>query len=178
MKDTDNNYQADFLTKGIESSKAHGNGHQWSDVIVLGEFTKQSSADQRNEKFYQLSRLALQVFYTKPFRHFVHGFTAFESNFELWVFNRSGAYISGLFTLEKDKEKLVRAICSYLLMSDQELGMDSSIQQIDGRSFVSIHDEKLKKSSEFEINPKPFLWLGHYVHVEVPASKHLTKVNL
>ncbi|CAD6503667.1 BgTH12-03326 [Blumeria graminis f. sp. triticale] len=163
MKGTNNSYQVDFLTKRIGSSNAHINFHQWSDVRVLGEFTKKDSSDQRHEKFYQLSRLALQVFYTQPLRHFVHGFTAFESNFELWVFNRSGAYSSGLFTLKEDKEKFVRAICSYLLMSDQELGIDSSIQKVNGRSTVSIHDENHKKARKFDINPNPFFMAGTIV---------------
>ncbi|CAD6503681.1 BgTH12-03340 [Blumeria graminis f. sp. triticale] len=163
MRGTNNDYQVDFLTKRIESSNAHINFHQWSDVRVLGEFTKQSCADQRNENFYQLSRLALQVFYKQPLRHFVHGFTAFQSNFELWVFNRSGAYSSGLFNIEDDKEKFVRAICSYLLMSDQELGIDSSIQKVNGRSFVSIYDEKHKETRKFVINPKPFFMVGTIV---------------
>ncbi|VDB90537.1 Bgt-20742-3 [Blumeria graminis f. sp. tritici] len=78
MRGTDHGYQVDFLTKRIRSSNAHRHGNQWSDVRVLGEITKKSCADQRNEKFYQLSRLALQVFYTQPLRHFVYGFTAFE----------------------------------------------------------------------------------------------------
>ncbi|CAD6503675.1 BgTH12-03334 [Blumeria graminis f. sp. triticale] len=163
MRGTNNDYQVDFLTKRIGSSNAHINFHQWSDVRVLGEFTKQSCADQRNEKFYQLSRLALQVFYKQPLRHFVHGFTAFQSNFELWVFNRSGAYSSGLFNIEDDKEKFVRAICSYLLMNDQELGIDSSIQKVNGRSFVSIYDEKQKETRKFVINPKPFFMVGTIV---------------
>ncbi|CAD6501097.1 BgTH12-01352 [Blumeria graminis f. sp. triticale] len=163
MRGTNNDYQADFLTKRIGSSNAHSKVHQWSDVRVLGEFTKKKSSGQRNEKFYQLSRLALQVFYTQPLRHFVHGFTAFKSNFELWVFNRSGAYSSGLFNIEDDKEKLVRAICSYLLMSDQELGIDSSIEKVNGRSSVSIYDEKQKETRKFDINPNPFFMVGTIV---------------
>ncbi|CAD6503685.1 BgTH12-03344 [Blumeria graminis f. sp. triticale] len=163
MSGTNNDYQVDFLTKKIGSSNAHINFHQWSDVRVLGEFTKKKSPGQRNEKFYQLSRIALQVFYTQPLRHFVHGFTAFESNFELWVINRSGAYSSGLFNIEVDKEKFVRAICSYLLMSDQELGIDSSIQKVNGRSSVSIYDEKQKETRKFIINPKPFFMVGTIV---------------
>ncbi|CAD6503693.1 BgTH12-03352 [Blumeria graminis f. sp. triticale] len=163
MSGTNNDYQVDFLTKRIGSSNAHINFHQWSDVRVLGEFTKKKSPGQRNEKFYQLSRIALQVFYTQPLRHFVHGFTAFESNFELWVFNRSGAYSSGLFNIEDDKEKFVRAICSYLLMSDQELGIDSSIQKVNGRSSVSIYDENQKETRKFVINPKPFFMVGTIV---------------
>ncbi|CCU76931.1 serine/threonine-protein kinase Sgk2 [Blumeria hordei DH14] len=156
MTGTDNNCQADLITKRMEFSNVHTQKHQWSDVRALGEFSKNSSKNKRKARFLQLSRLALEVFYTQPLRHFVHGFCVFESSFELWVFNRSGAFSSGLFDLEKDKEKLVRAICSYLLMSDQELGMDSSIRQVDGRSFVSIDDKKLKKRTEFEINPNSF----------------------
>ncbi|VDB90403.1 Bgt-51471, partial [Blumeria graminis f. sp. tritici] len=58
---------------------------------------------------------------------FLHGILLFKTDFELWSFNRSGAYSSGLLSLKDNKEKLVRAISSYLSMSDQELGIDSTI---------------------------------------------------
>ncbi|SZF02823.1 unnamed protein product [Blumeria hordei] len=163
MRGTDNNYQADLITKRIEFSNDHTHEHQWSDVRALGEFSKISSTNIRKAKFLQLSRLALEVFYTQPLRHFVHGFCVFQSSFELWVFNRSGAFSSGVFDLEKHKEKLVRAICSYLLMSDQELGMDSSIRHVDGRSFVSIDDKKLDKTTELELKPDSFFRVGTLV---------------
>ncbi|SZF00766.1 unnamed protein product [Blumeria hordei] len=163
MRGTANNYQADLITKRIEFSNDHTHEHQWSDVRALGEFSKISSTYKRKEKFLQLSRLALEVFYTQPLRHFVHGFCVFQSSFELWVFNRSGAFSSGVFDLEKHKEKLVRAICSYLLMSDQELGMDLSIRHVDGRSFVSIDDKKLDKTTELELKPDSFFRVGTLV---------------
>ncbi|VDB90536.1 Bgt-51634 [Blumeria graminis f. sp. tritici] len=91
------------------------------------------------------------------------------------VFNRSGAYSSGLFTLKEDKEKFVRAICSYLLMSDEELGIDSSIQKVNRRSSVSIHDEKLKETRELDINPNPFFMAGTIVTRGTTCSETLDK---
>ncbi|VCU39379.1 Bgt-50099, partial [Blumeria graminis f. sp. tritici] len=70
--------------------------------------------------------------------HFIYGFCVFESKFELWVLNRSSACSLGLFPLDKDKQKLVRAIYSYLLMSDKEHGIDSSIQKVNSSSFVTV----------------------------------------
>lgn len=173
MQGSTNQRQVDFLIESIEVPSAEE--HQWKDVRVLGEFTKLSYSSARKEKFLQLSRLVLEVFSTQPLRHFVHGFCLFKEDFQLWVFNRSGAYSSGPLSLTADKENFVRAISSYLLMSDQELGIDSSIQQANGRSFITVSDKDLKESREFEVNPAPIFKLGTLVTCGTTCYETLNK---
>ncbi|CAD6503662.1 BgTH12-03321 [Blumeria graminis f. sp. triticale] len=104
-----------------------------------------------------------EIFIKQPLRTLVHGFCCFKKDFGLWVFHRSGAYSSGLLSIKDEKEKLTRAISSYLLMSDQELGLDTSIKHINGRSFITLNDEKHQERREFEISPTPISIEGRVV---------------
>jgi hypothetical protein len=51
------------------------------------------------------------------------------------MFDRSGPYSSGPFDIHDKPEKFIRALMSYTLMSDDELGLDSFIKQ-DGQDNV------------------------------------------
>ncbi|SZF00954.1 unnamed protein product [Blumeria hordei] len=161
IKGTNKNYQADFLIKGI--NVANNEIHQWKDVKVLGEFTKEPYNDKKRDKFLELSRSVLQIFSTQPLRQFVHAFCLFKSDFELWLFNRSGAYSSGPLSIEIHKDKLVRAISSYLFMSDEELGIYCPFRYINGRSLLSLSNEKGDQSQDYEINPDPIFKAGTIV---------------
>ncbi|VDB88723.1 Bgt-50276 [Blumeria graminis f. sp. tritici] len=161
IKGTTNNYQVDFLVKSIDVPS--NEIHQWKDVRVLGEFTIKPFKDERRNKFLQLSRSVLQIFSTQPLRQFVHGFCLFKNDFELWLFNRSGAYSSGPLSIKDNKDKLVRAISSYLFMSDEELGIYSPFRNVNGRSFLSFSTEKDDQAQDYDINPNPIFKAGTLV---------------
>ncbi|CAD6501084.1 BgTH12-06783 [Blumeria graminis f. sp. triticale] len=127
--------------------------HKWEDVRVIGEVTK--SAEKKKEKFYQLTMYVREIFYAQPLRRFVHGFCLHKRQILLWIIDRSGAYSSSAFNVIADQEKLVRALSSYMLMSDEELGLDTTIRQYNGRSFVKIRDGDLTLERWVEINPVP-----------------------
>lgn len=46
---------------------------------------------------------------------------------ELWVFDRSGPYSSGEFDIHKEPYKFICAIAGYLMMNNDELGLDTFI---------------------------------------------------
>ncbi|CAD6503714.1 BgTH12-03372 [Blumeria graminis f. sp. triticale] len=48
-------------------------------------------------------------------------------------------------------------------MNEQELGIDSSIQQFNGRSFITVDDENLKETRVFDVNPDPIFKVGTLV---------------
>ncbi|SZF02821.1 unnamed protein product [Blumeria hordei] len=96
-----------------------------------------------------------EVFYAQPLRRYVHGFCLQKGEVLLWIIDRSGAYSSSAFNVIADQEKLVRAISSYMLMSDEELGLDTTIRKCSGRSFVKIRDGDLTLKRWVEINPVP-----------------------
>ncbi|KAG6041281.1 hypothetical protein E4U17_001736 [Claviceps sp. LM77 group G4] len=73
-----------------------------------------------------------------------------------WVFDRSGAYSGTKFNIHKDPERLFRMLCGYVMMSDDELGLDTFIQHKDGKMVVimpvNIHKPEL---TELELRPEP-----------------------
>ncbi|CAD6500080.1 BgTH12-04183 [Blumeria graminis f. sp. triticale] len=146
--------QIDFLIKSIE---LQNDDVDWRNMNVGAEFTIISSEDIRKKKFLQLSRCAREVYCAQPLRRFMHGFLTFKEEFELWVFDRSGAYSWGRMSIIDRKEIFVRALCSYLLMSDEELGRDMSVLQMHGNSIASFTESDGNSDLIFEIKPKPVI---------------------
>ncbi|KAG6071946.1 hypothetical protein E4U33_003425 [Claviceps sp. LM78 group G4] len=52
---------------------------------------------------------------------------------ETWVFDRSGPYSGATFNVHEEPEKFVQVLCGYLMMSDEELGLDILTEEKDGR---------------------------------------------
>ncbi|VCU40283.1 Bgt-50349, partial [Blumeria graminis f. sp. tritici] len=72
-------------------------------------------------------------------------------------FDRSGAYRSGLLSIVDDKEIFIRAISSYLLISDEELGRDMSILQKGEDKFVQFLKSGNIEGPSYEIKSKPLV---------------------
>ncbi|VCU39387.1 Bgt-20073 [Blumeria graminis f. sp. tritici] len=127
--------------------------HHWRDIRVVGEFTK--SPVKKEAKYHQLTRYIREIFYAQPLRRFVHGFVVHGLHAEFWILDRSGAYSSGEISLIENEEKLVRALSSYAFMSDEELGLDTTIRCVNGKSYINIRDNKDASEREIEIDPEP-----------------------
>ncbi|CAD6500094.1 BgTH12-04197 [Blumeria graminis f. sp. triticale] len=147
--------QLDFMVKSI--NLPNDGPAEWENINVLGEFTISPWEEERKKKFIQLSRSVREVFCAQPLRRFIHGFCLFGDQFELWLFDRSGAYSAGPKKIVDDKEMLVRAISSYLLMSDEELGRDMSILRKNGQSTANFTGSDGNSDQIFEIKPKPVI---------------------
>ncbi|CAD6501184.1 BgTH12-01438 [Blumeria graminis f. sp. triticale] len=148
------NAQVDFLIHSIELSD---DKPEWKDVKVVAEFTKQTDTSARKAKFTQLSRYVREIFCAQPLRRFVHCFFFLKTKFELWIFDRTGAYSSGLKSIIIEKELFVRAISSYLLMTDEDLGLDLSTSQVGENTFVTIKGSNDDPTLQFQIEPKPII---------------------
>ncbi|VDB83492.1 Bgt-60033 [Blumeria graminis f. sp. tritici] len=129
----------------------------WSQVRVVAGLSEKPSRSRRKVRFIQLATYVRQIFYAQPLRRFVHGFCLFDKEIEFWMIDRTGAYSSGYISIENDEQALVRAISSYLLMSDKELGLDTTIRQVDGRSMIKIVEDESGETKEIEIDPKPLI---------------------
>ncbi|VCU40878.1 Bgt-50027 [Blumeria graminis f. sp. tritici] len=81
--------QIDFLVKSID---IQNDDVDWKNMNVGAEFTVSPSTPIRKKKFLQLSRCSCEAYCAQPLRRFMHGFLMFKEEFELWVFDRSGAY--------------------------------------------------------------------------------------
>ncbi|CAD6500142.1 BgTH12-04245 [Blumeria graminis f. sp. triticale] len=147
--------QIDFLVKDIDLPKE--GPADWEKVKALGEFTISPGENQRKRNIVQLSRSVREVFCAQPLRRFLHGFCLFEEDFELWLFDRSGAYSSGPKNIVRNKKLFVRAISSYLLMSDEELGCDMSILHHGEDKFVQFPKIGKDPGQSFEIKSNPIV---------------------
>ncbi|VDB83524.1 Bgt-20087-2 [Blumeria graminis f. sp. tritici] len=130
---------------------------RWKEVRVIGGLSGKPVEDRRGTRFIQLAAFVRETFYQQPLRRFVHGFYLFDKVIEFWLIDRTGAYSSGFISIENNEQVLVRAICSYLLMSDEEVGLDTTIRKVDGRSIITIDDGEPGLTREIEINPKPII---------------------
>ncbi|SZF00785.1 unnamed protein product [Blumeria hordei] len=128
--------------------------HHWRDILVVGEITV-SSLKVSRQKFLQLSIYMREVFMAQPLRRFVHGFILFERELQIWVCDRSGLYSCSHIDIGKSPEKLVHVLVTYMLMNDNELGLDAN-SQCEGEG----EGENMK------------------AHLQVPGSKELRKFTL
>ncbi|CAD6506402.1 BgTH12-07328 [Blumeria graminis f. sp. triticale] len=146
--------QIDFLIKSIE---IQNDNVDWKNMNIGAEFTVSPSTSIRKKKFLQLSRCAREAYCDQPLRRFMHGFLMFKEEFELWIFDRSAAYSSGRMGIIDSKEIFVRALCSYLLMSDEELGRDMSVLRKNGQSIASFTGSDGNSDQLFEIKYDPLI---------------------
>ncbi|KAG6290125.1 hypothetical protein E4U09_004591 [Claviceps aff. purpurea] len=75
---------------------------------VVGELKEQYYTGKFKEDFLQMALLVRSIFCAQPTRRYVHAFMLCGRMMELWIFDRSGAYSSGL----------ARALISYAAPSE------------------------------------------------------------
>ncbi|CAD6501155.1 BgTH12-01409 [Blumeria graminis f. sp. triticale] len=126
-----------------------------NDIPLRGRISLLTDIEGRKIKFIEMAAYVSEIFTRQPLRRFVHGFCLFDKEIEFWLIDRTGAFSSGLISIEDDEQVLVRAISSYLLMSDEELGLDTTIHRVDGRSMITIANGESGETREIEIDPKP-----------------------
>jgi hypothetical protein len=125
-----------FLTP---SDVALPNGeHNWSNVLVIGEYKQNPEEDRSNKTLIQLAGYAREVFGSQPERRFVPGFTICGSLMRLWVFDRSGTYNSEKFDIHMELEQFIRVIAGYALMSDAELGLNTFIKRDGSSKYIVV----------------------------------------
>jgi hypothetical protein len=130
--------------------------HDWKDVEVIGEL-RESDKDWK-AKLLQLGRYMRDVFATQPTRRFVHGFTLLGSTMELWVFDRSGPYSSGVFDIHKEPEQFIRAIAGYTMMSDEELGLDTFTSLNEKYRSITIIEDTTGKERRLQLEVDPIAY--------------------
>jgi hypothetical protein len=131
----DGERQVDLFIKSrqVRSSEKH----RWEDVRAIGEHTESTD---RGKKFLQLARYARNVFIAQPRRHFLHPFFLLHTEIEPHVFDRSGSYSMESLDIYEEPERFIRIISGYCLMSDEEHGLDTSIEREGSAEFVTVAD--------------------------------------
>ncbi|KAG6149295.1 hypothetical protein E4U37_006907 [Claviceps purpurea] len=132
-----------------------GKEHCWADLLFVAEFKSCHKADTKG-LFLQLSSTVRNVFASQPTRRFVHAFTLSGTDLRAWVFDRSGAYSGTKFNIHEDPERFFRMLCGYVMMSDDELGLDTFTQLKDGKMVVTLPVNINKPElTELELRPEP-----------------------
>ncbi|KAL8938554.1 MAG: hypothetical protein Q9216_003822 [Gyalolechia sp. 2 TL-2023] len=126
--------------------------YNWKDVQVIGELKQ--SEDDKKANLLQVGRYVRDVFSAQPTRRHVHVFTLYGSTMQAWVFDRSGPYSSTAFNIHEKPELFILIATGYLMMSDEELGLDTFIQRDNGNHYVNITDG-FGKERLLQFNPEP-----------------------
>ncbi|KAG6235282.1 hypothetical protein E4U24_008341 [Claviceps purpurea] len=129
--------------------------HDWRDVLAIGRL-RESEQTEAKEILLQLGSAVREVFAQQPTRRFIHAFTLTGTTMETWVFDRSGPYSGTTFNVHEEPERFVQVLCGYLMMGDEELGLDVFTEEKDGRRFVTIPvNPCATETIRLELNPKP-----------------------
>ncbi|KAI4196202.1 MAG: hypothetical protein LQ350_006695 [Teloschistes chrysophthalmus] len=127
--------------------------HDWKDVKVIGELNE--SNKDKKATLLQIGRYVRDVFSCQPTRRYVHAFTLCGNEMRSWVFDRFGLYSSTAFDIHKDPERFIRTIAAYVMMSDEELGLDTFIQRDDGDQFITVVEDTTGKERRLQLDPIP-----------------------
>ena len=118
----------------------------WKQILVTGELKRNPVHDGQETAWVDLATYAREVFRTQD-RRFVLGFTLCGSRMRLWHFDRSGSSGSSSFDVNQDGLTFTRVMLGFHLMTDEQLGLDPTIQGPEGKRYVEItrdgHVERL-----------------------------------
>ncbi|TWU78747.1 hypothetical protein ED733_006618 [Metarhizium rileyi] len=129
--------------------------HDWKHILVVGELKK---SNQKNQALWlQVGSAVRNVFASQPIRVFVHAFTLTGTEMETWVFDRSGPYSGATFDIHEEPEKFIQVMCGYLMMSNEELGLDIFTREKDNKLFITmpVNTYEKKQKQELELNANP-----------------------
>ncbi|CCU82701.1 serine/threonine-protein kinase Sgk2 [Blumeria hordei DH14] len=128
--------------------------YHWRDILVVGELMVSSSKVSR-QKFLQLSVYMREVFMAQPLRRFVHGFILFEKDLQLWVYHRSGPYSCSYIDIGESPKILVHVLVTYMLMNDDELGLDPDVKYEGEDLIVHLRVPGSDELRKFTLDPVP-----------------------
>ncbi|SZF04640.1 unnamed protein product [Blumeria hordei] len=128
--------------------------HHWRDILVVGKLTVSLSKVSR-QKFLQLSVYMREVFMAQPLRRFVHGFILFEKDLKLWVYNRLEPYSCSYIDIGKSPKTLVHVLVTYMLVNDDELGLDPKAKYVGEDMIVHLQVPGSKELRTFALDPVP-----------------------
>lgn len=74
------------------------------------------------------------------------------------MFDRSGPYSSTVFDIYKDPERFIRTIAVYVIISDEELGLNTFIKRDNGDQFITIVEDATVKERRLQLEPVPIAY--------------------
>ncbi|KAL2043513.1 hypothetical protein N7G274_003820 [Stereocaulon virgatum] len=102
---------------------------------------------------------------------------------QAWVFDRSGPYSSTAFNIHDEPERFIRMIAAYVMMSDEELGLDTFIERKDGDQFITVVEDATGKERRLQLDSAPIAYQRAIVcrgtscfRAKIPSSKNFQYV--
>ena len=127
----------------------------WSEILVTGELKSNPDQDGYEKAWVDLATYAREGLpHTRP-EILCWVFTLCGSRMRLWHFDRSGACGSSSFDINQDGLAFIRVMLGYYLMTDEQLGLDPTIQGPEGKRYVEIsRDSQVERLVLTEIDQK------------------------
>ena len=127
----------------------------WPDVRVIGELKQSEQSERFMVTLVKFSGHAREVFASQPTRRFLHGFWIRGSRVQLWVFDRSGLYGSEAFDVHKDPHRFIKVMAGYTMMSDEELGLNTSIKKDKETKYILFEGDGKTQKERLYLEDKP-----------------------
>ncbi|KAI9809767.1 MAG: hypothetical protein M1825_000200 [Sarcosagium campestre] len=109
----------------------------WARFLVLGELKSDKAKDNNGDAWLDLAMYVREVF-SAQVRRFVLGFTLCGSIMRLWRFDHLGNTGSTSFDVNEDGIRFVQAMLGYIMMNDEQLGLDPTVGKLDSMQFIKI----------------------------------------
>jgi hypothetical protein len=119
-----------------------------ADVQVIGELKQSDNLNEFQRDLLCLYGYAREVFQYQPTRRFLHGFFIRGSMVELWVFDRSGLYGCEKFDIHKDPHRFIRVMIGYIMMSDEEWGINIYVNEDKAGKYIILKGEDETKEEK------------------------------
>ncbi len=87
------------------------------------------------------------AFIAQPICRFIHDFFLHDTIMKLWVFDWFDLYNLGEFDIHEKLEKFIEAIVRYVMMDDEELGLNTFIKLDDTSGFITISRNVIEKKN-------------------------------
>ncbi len=84
-------------------------------------------------------------------------FSFTEQNLSSGFFDRSGPYSSGEFDIHEEPERFILSLAGYAFMSDQELGLDTSIECTGTKRTITLAEDVSGTTRKLQLDQKPFV---------------------
>lgn len=110
----------------------------WRQVLIPIEL-KSNGHDGLEKTWSDIMKYAREIFRHQDSRRFVLGLTLCGSTMRLWEFDRMGATTSVAFDIHQNGLFFVKTLLGFLWMTDDQLGFDSDLMEVDGKRFVKIN---------------------------------------
>ncbi|KAI0551147.1 hypothetical protein F4679DRAFT_540556 [Xylaria curta] len=119
-----------FLKKADRKEKAvDTDGFNYKDVLVVGEHKRAYNSVTFKPNLARFARYVRSIFANQPTRRYVHAFALCYSSMELWVFDQSRPYSTGVFNIHKEPYEFARALVGYATMSPELMGLDTFVSR-------------------------------------------------